>query len=174
MKRIMFFLVTLFVGIISVNAMTESELEAKLTKSYTINGATFKASDSQKVLIKRYLDQYEVTNNEADYISNKIDEAKNILQASGKGSFNNLSRADKDKIIALCTDISSNTSVKVTINKGKLVVYVPGTNDIFYSAPVNPANGDVVQTSDTLTVAIAGVISVLGIAIAVRKIRANA
>ena len=39
---------------------------------------------------------------------------------------------------------------------------------------VNPVNGDVVQTNDNLTVAIAGLISVLGIAIAVRKIRANA
>ena len=79
-----------------------------------------------------------------------------------------------DKIIALCADVSSNTSVKVTINKGKLVVYVPGTNDVFYQTPVNPVNGDVVQTNDNLTVAVAGLISVLGVAIAVRKIRANA
>ena len=183
MKKIMFFLVALFIGLVSVNAMTESELEAKLTKSYTINGSTFKASDSQKVLIKRYLDQYEVSSSDADYISGKLDEAKNILQASGKGSFYDLSRADKDKIIALCADVSSNTSVdivekectvNITINKGKLVVYVPGTNDVFYQTPVNPVNGDVVQTNDNLTVAVAGLISVLGVAIAVRKIRANA
>jgi hypothetical protein len=174
MKKVMFLLVALFIGLVSVNAMTESELEAKLTKSYTVNGSTFKASDSQKVLIKRYLDQYEVSSSDADYISGKLDEAKNILQASGKGSFYDLSRADKDKIIALCADVSSNTSVKVTINKGKLVVYVPGTNDVFYQTPVNPVNGDIVQTNDNLTVAVAGIISVLGIAIAVRKLRANA
>ena len=66
MKKVMFLLVALFIGLVSVNAMTESELEAKLTKSYTVNGSTFKASDSQKVLIKRYLDQYEVSSSDAD------------------------------------------------------------------------------------------------------------
>ena len=34
------------------------ELKSKLTQSYTVNGATFKATDSQKTAIEQYLNQY--------------------------------------------------------------------------------------------------------------------
>lgn len=174
MKKIMFFLVALFVGLVSVNAMTESALEEKLTKKYTVNGVVWEATDSQKVLVKRYLDQYEVSSADCDYIAGKFDEAMAIVKASGVKDLYKLSRADKDKIIALVADVSANTSVKASITKGTLVVYVPGTSDIFAKEQIFPKNGDVVQTSDSLTISIAGLISVVGIAIALRKIRANA
>ncbi len=174
MKKILVVLVALFIGLVSVNAMTESELEEKLTKQYTANGLTWEATDSQKVLVRRYLDQYEVSSADADYIASKLDAAIAIIKNSGVKDLKNLSRADKDKIIALVADVSANTSVKAAIIKGDLVVYVPNTNDVFAKEEINPKNGDVVQTNSNLTIAIAGVISVLGVAVAVRKIRANA
>ena len=174
MKKIMFFLVALFIGLVSVSAMTESELEEKLTKKYTVNGVVWEATDSQKVLCKRYLDQYEVSSKDADYISDKFDEAMAIIKASGVTNLYKLSRADKDKIIALVADVSANTSVKASITKGTLVVYVPGSSDVFAKEQIFPKNGAVVQTSDNVTIAVAGLVSVLGIAIALRKIRANA
>ena len=36
----------------NVNAMTESELEAKLTATYTINGHEFSLKDTEKVLFE--------------------------------------------------------------------------------------------------------------------------
>lgn len=174
MKKILVFVFALFIGIVSVNAMSEKELKTKLTESKTVNGATFKASDSQKTAIEQYLNQYEVSSSDADYIVSKLNEAFNILKASGKSSFYSMSKADKNKIIALVSDVATHTSVKVAIVKGNLVVYKPGTNEIFYETPVNPVNGDIVQTSRGLTVAIAGIISAIGIAIALRKIKVNA
>ena len=149
-------------------------IEEKLTKTYTVNGVTWGATDSQKVLVKRYLDQYEVSSSDAEYISGKIDEAIAIIKASGVKDLYKLSRADKDKIIALVADISANTSVKASITKGNLVIYVPGTSDIFAKEQIFPKNGDVVQTSDSVTIAVTGVVSILGIAVALRKLRANA
>ena len=174
MKKLLVVIIALFVGLVSVNAMTESELEEKLTKAYNVNGVVWQATDSQKVLVKRYLDQYEVSSADADYIASKLDAAIAIIKNSGVKELKNLSKADKEKIIALVADVSANTSVKAAIIKGNLVVYVPGTNDVFAKEEISPKNGDVVQTSSNLTIAIAGVISVLGIAVAVRKLRANA
>lgn len=174
MKKLLVFLFAAFIGVTSVSAMSEKELKSKLTDTYTINGATFKASDSQKTGIKQYLDTYEVSSKDADYIVSKLEEAKNVLKNSGQKSFYKMNKADKNKIIALVSDVATNTSVKVAIVKGNLVVYKPGTNEIFYETPVNPVNGDIVQTSRGLTVVIAGIISAIGIAIALRKVKVNA
>lgn len=174
MKKLMVFVCALFIGLVSVNAMSEKQLKTKLTQSYKVNGVTFKATDSQKTAIEQYLNQYDVSSSDADYIVSKLEEAFNVLKASGKTSFYKMSKTDKNKIIALVSDVATNTSVKVAIVKGNLVVYKPGTNEIFYETPVNPVNGDIVQTSRGLTVAVAGIISAVGIAIALRKVKVNA
>ena len=174
MKKLVLVLIALFVGLVSVNAMTESELEEKLTAKYTVNGVVWEATDNQKELVKRYLKEYEVSSTDADYISGKMDAAMNIVKNSGVTNLYKLSRTDKDKIIALVADISANTSVKAAITKGYLVVYAPGTDNEYAKEQIFPKNGDVVQTSSTATVAIAGIISVLGVAVALRKLKANA
>ena len=174
MKKLLVFLFVAFIGVASVSAMSTKELKAKLTDTYKVNGTTFKASDSQKTAMEQYLSQYPVSKTDADYISGKLDEAFNVLRASGKKSFYDMSKADKNKIVALVSDVATNTSVKAAIIKNNLVVYKPGTNDIFYETPINPVNGDIVQTSRGLTVVIAGVISAIGIAIALRKVKVNA
>ena len=174
MKKLLVFLFALFISVTSVSAMSTKELKAKLTDTYKVNGATFKASDSQKTAMEQYLSQYSVSKKDADYIAGKLDEAFNVLRASGKTSFYKMSKADKNKIVALVSDVATNTSVKAAIVKNNLVIYKPGTNDVFYETPINPINGDIVQTSRGLTVAIAGIISAMGIAIALRKVRVNA
>ena len=174
MKKLLVFVFALFIGIASVSAMSEKELKAKLTKEYKVNGVTFKATDAQKTALEQYLTQYDVSSSDADYISGKVDEAFNILRASGKTSFYNMSKADKKKIVDLVSDVATKTTVKAAIIKNNLVIYKPGTNDIFYETPINPVNGDIVQTSRGLTVAVAGIISAIGIAIALRKVKVNA
>ncbi len=172
MKKILLFLAVLFVGITSTSAMTESELEAKLTKKYEVNGVTFQAKDSQKNLIKSYLKTYDISSSEADYISKKLDEAFDVLKKSGKKSFYDLSSADKKKIIALVADVSSNTSVKAAIEKIYLVVYKPNSNEVFHKEPIYPTeNGDIQQTSRNITLVVAGLISMAGIALAIKKIK---
>ena len=174
MKKLLVFLFAAFISVTSVSAMSTKQLKAKLTDTYKVNGATFKASDAQKTAMEQYLNQYTVSKTDADYIAGKLDEAFNILKNSGKTSFYKMTKSDKNKIVALVSDVATHTSVKAAIVKNNLVVYKPGTNEIFYETPINPINGDIVQTSRGLTVVIAGVISAIGIAIALRKVKVNA
>lgn len=174
MKKLLVFLFALFISVTSVSAMSTKELKAKLTDTYKVNGATFKASDAQKTAMEQYLSQYKVSKKDADYIASKLDEAFNVLKESGKTSFYKMSRSDKERVVALVKDVATNTSVKAAIVKNNLVVYKPGTNDVFYETPINPINGDIVQTSRGLTIVIAGLISAVGIAIALRRVKLNA
>ena len=172
MKKLAVFFVALFVGMISVNAISSSDLEAKLSKKYVINGSTFQAKDSQKNVIRSYVKQYDLSDKDADYISKKIDEAMNVLKVSGKKSFYDLSSADKKKIVNIVADVTANTSVKLAIEKKNLVIYKPGTNEVFHKEPIYPReNGDIEQTDRSLSIAVAGLISLAGVAVAVKKLK---
>lgn len=174
MKKLIVLLCALFVGVMNVSAMTESELMDKLSQEVKVNGATFKISDTQKTAMEEYLNQYDISSKDADFIAKKVDEAFDVLKNSGKQSFYDMTESEKQQVRDLVLEVANNTKVKVAIVKGNLVVYKPGTTDVFYETPINPINGDIVQTSRGLTVAIAGVISVVGIAIAVTAVRKNA
>ena len=174
MKKLLVLLCALFVGIMNVSAMSESQLIEKLSKEIKVNGATYKISDSQKTALEQYLNQYDISSAHADIIAEKFDKAFEILKNSGKKRFYDMTKAEKQQVKDLVIEVANNTSVKVAIVKDNLVVYKPGTTDIFYETPINPVNGDIVQTSRGLTVAVAGIISAIGIAIALRKVKVNA
>lgn len=116
--------VVAFAFTLKVNAMSESELYSKITKSYTINGQTYKIDNSYAVEIKRYLDTYDVTDDEANYIATQIDEAVKVVASSGVTDIKNLSNENKDKLKSLVSNVKNNTSVNATVDKdGNLVIY---------------------------------------------------
>ena len=153
--------ITLMMSITNVSAMTKDELKTKLTKEYTINGATFKASASDIAQIERYLEQ----NN----ISAKVDEAVSIIEAGNATKLEELTTTEKDKLVALLSDISNTTSVKVTVNKGVITVYnVDGTEFTKITDMIK-------QTGANYTIVIiAGVISILGFLVIANKMKKNA
>ena len=170
-KLLLVIALVLAFGVTGVYAITESELYSKLTQEYEVNGVTFKATDAQKNLIQQYLDQYEVSSGDADYIVSKLQETFNILKNSGKTSFYDLSSSEKENIISIVADVSANTSVDCAIVDGELIVYQPGTDktEVFYDTPVNP----IAQTdsSSTLVIAGLGLVSLLGIGLALYKVK---
>ena len=116
----------ILMGTVQVKALSENDLLKKLTSSYDINGYTFQLSEGDKALVKRYLDENEISSADADYIATKIDEAIQILKDSGATDFSDFSKlpsATKNKLKSLVTDIASNTSVKATVKKGSVVIY---------------------------------------------------
>lgn len=114
----------LLVGVTNVSAMTESELEAKLTASYNINGTTFKANASQVNQIKQYLAKNEISSSDADYIASAVDRAVEVIKSSGAKSFKEIDSKYKDQLSSIAKDVTKNTAVKVTLsNDGTVSVY---------------------------------------------------
>ena len=115
--------ISLFFGMVSVNAMSEADLKAKLTQTITISGQKMTLPSETKVLVERYLNENEVSSKDCDYIANKVDEAIAIVQGEGQTDMNKLSRSSKDKLKTIVKEVSSNTSVKATVSKGVLIIY---------------------------------------------------
>ena len=85
-------------------------------------------------------------------------------------NFEKLTKAEKNEIKALLTEVSNNTSVKVTAVKNGVKVYnLDGTVFTVVTA------SKVKYTDTYMIIALAGVVSIIGIAVIARKMKkANA
>lgn len=167
--------VALFFMGTTVNAMTESELKDKITKTYTINGEKVKLSDAQVTELERYLDKYEISSKDADYISGKIDEVIAIAEKAKATSFTDLTSDEVSQVITLVSDISKNTSVKASLTKGgKLTIYEEDGKTPF-TVITDKDNGIQNTNNNYFIIVIASVISLLGIVVITKKVaKANA
>lgn len=153
------------VGITNVEAMSKDELKTKLTASYTINGAVFKLDSAQVVQLERYLDSYELSSDDADYISKKVDEAIAVIDASDVKSIDALSKQDRSKLSKLVSDVSNNTSVKASVSGGELVIYDPVTGKEFTRITKKAKQ---TGTTDYILI-VSGLVSLVGISTLVIK-----
>ena len=163
---------SLFFGINTVSAMSEADLQKKLTQSFTIAGQKVGVATDTKVLVERYLKENEVSSKDADYIASKIDEAIAILKAEGKTDFSKLSTSTKTKLKSLVSDISSNTSVKASVKKNALIIYnADGTVFAEVSKLVKQTGRETSQI--VALVSIAGVVVVAGAYLVVRQVKTS-
>ena len=91
------FLVGFFFMSTKASAITKQELEDKIGQKYVINGSEFKVSADNMVLLERYLDSYDISEADADYIASKVDEAVAIIKTSGATSIDDLSSTAKNQ-----------------------------------------------------------------------------
>ena len=124
MKKLSYLLlvVLLFVGVMKVDAITEDQLKEALTQTIEIKGTKFSVDSATKTAIERYLNQYDVSSADADYINGKINTAISILKSEGQTDFKKLSASAKNQLKGLVEDISANTSVKATVTNGTVIV----------------------------------------------------
>lgn len=162
-------LAVLFTGY-NVNAMTESELKAKITKAYVVDGQEVKITASQVTELERYLNKYELSAEDCDYISNKIDEAVTIAQNGKAKSFTELTSEEVAQMIAIVSDVSENTAVKATLTKGgKLTIYEQdGTTP--FTIITDKDNGIQNTNNNYFIIVIASAISLLGVIVITKKV----
>lgn len=175
MKKVLFLFVAVLLTTVSVNAMSKDELKDKLTKSYTINGVTYKLEAGNANMVKTYLEQNEVSEADCDYIASQVDKAVEIVKNAKVTDLSKLSTSSKNELKALVNNIGANTKVPVSIKNGKLFVgYVNEPEKAFFNDKVN-VKTDVKYTNGNLVITIASVVAVIGIAtIAVKAKKQNA
>ena len=156
-KSIILVLAAFMLFITGVSAMSESELEAKLTAAYTINGTTFQVNAAQKSQIHEYLAKNDISESDCDYIASQVDEAIKVIDDSNVTSLKDLSQSYRNKLSTIASNISKNTAVKVTLSSnGTLTVYnTDGTVFTTISTVIK-------NTSELGILYIAGAISILG------------
>ncbi|MBR3229955.1 MAG: hypothetical protein IKF91_03915 [Bacilli bacterium] len=173
MKRILITLLVFTLFLTGASAMSESDLLAKLTTSYDINGYTFQLSGGDKALAKRYLDENELSSKDADYIAGKIDEAISLMRKSGAKDFSDFGKLPsslKSSLKKLVQDVASNTSVKATVTKGKVVIYnADGTVFAEISKLVKNTGSEF-----EIIPLVALFVSIIGIVVVYKNVKANA
>ena len=159
----------------TVNAATESELLDYLSKEFTIGGETISISASDKVKIERYLNENEVTAEQADSIIAKVDEAIAVLEAAGETDLTKLSQEDKSKLVDIANSAASVLGLSVSYDASSKTISVYKDGELIESTSIS-AGDELVQTGSTnyVYVAILAVVVIAIAAVVVKKVRANA
>ncbi len=165
------------VAVSPVSAMTEAELQAKLTKSYTVNGVKVQANQKQADMIKKYLDEFEVSADDADKLSGYVDEAIKEVEKSGAKSWKELQdKGTVTKLADIATEASKLDSVDVSLNSdGTIVVRNPKTGETWDEVKVTDSK--VTNTDDSMAIVLSSgiAISLVGLLLVTKKVvKANA
>jgi len=167
------FVAILLLGILNVNAATESDLLDHIKAEYNVNGTIVKASEYQVAEAERYLNKYEISDEDATFIIQKIDEIVALAKADNAPTFTDLSSASKSKVVAIVAEISSKTSVKATLTtNGVLTIYESDGTTIFTKI----VDEDIAKQTgaNTIIYVIAGVAVLAGAVYVYRKVSSNA
>ncbi len=120
----------MFLVVTSVKAMTEDELYKKVTQTITVNGEKYAVEEGIKNQAKAYLNQFEVSSSDADYINARITKLIKILKDEKTVVGSELSASAKQQIRDMVTEIREHTSVNATVTDGALVIY-DGNGEVF-------------------------------------------
>ena len=123
--------VLFFVGLVSVSAMSEADLKAKFEETLTLNGEKYGLETGILTLVERYMNEYDVSAADADYIATRIDQAKSIIESDGHPVFADFSQANKEDLRDLVLEIKANTSVRCGVTKNSVIVYESDGTTVF-------------------------------------------
>ena len=170
MKKVFIALFTavLFLGVMNVKATTESELKTKIANGYVVDGETVKPSEYQMSEAERYLNKYEVSDADATFIAEKMDEIYELAKADKAKSFTELSSTNKQKVVAIVAEISNKTSVKATLTSdGVLTIFESDGKTVFCKI----VDKDITKQTgvSNYVLAFAGFVSVFGVAYIIKK-----
>ena len=142
---ILVLIMAVFFSFTGVKAKTEEELKEILTQTITVGGSKYSLAD--KVLVERYLDQNDVSSADADYIAERVNTAKTIIQGQGNVDFKNYPQNVKDQLKALVAEISENTSVRATLTKDGLTVYNQDNTTVVVTKLVKQTGSETSKTA---------------------------
>ena len=175
MKRVFIVLAvvaSLFVGVKSASAMTEEKLKEVFAQKFEVKGKTYTIADDAKIMLERYLNQYDVSEDHCQYIADRVNEAIDIVKKAGVTEASKMSKDTKDQLKKLVELVSTKTSVRATVKKNSVVILKPDGNVfVEIDKPIKQTGAE----SNTIAI-VAGVsflVTVAGALLVVRQVKHN-
>ena len=106
----------------TVNATTNSELPQKL---YSM-GSKYGMTSADKVKIERYLADYPVTEEQANKIVAKAEEAVKVMEDAGVTNVSKLNSKQLDKIKSIANEAATIVDVTLKFKKNSVEIYKDG------------------------------------------------
>ena len=142
-----------------VNAVTSSELADKLYEK----GSKYGMTSADKVKVERYLSEYPVTDEQADALLAKADEAVAVMEASGKTNYSELTTAEKNQLKSIAKSAAELIDVTLVFKKGSLEIYKDGK----LIETVTVTDGKLAYTGNNINVVlVVSTIAIIALAIA--------
>ena len=164
-------LVVMFVMALAtvVNATTSSELADALYEKVSAYGMT----SSDKVRVERYLAEYPVSDETADAILAKADEAIAVMDAAGVKNYSDLTTAQKNELKSIATEAAKLIDVQLVFKTKAVDVIKDGK--VIEAVTLN--DGKLAYTGNNINVVlVVSLIAIIALAITVvaKKTFANA
>ena len=154
---LMVMLVAVFATV--VNATTASELADKLYEK----GSKYGMTSADKVKVERYLSEYPVTDEQANALLAKADEAVAVMEASGKTNYSELTTAEKNQLKSIAKSAAELIDVTLVFKKGSLEIYKDGK----LVETVTVTDGKLAYTGNNMNVVlVVSTIAIIALAIA--------
>lgn len=141
-------LVVVFALATNVNAATKSELSAYLTKTHTVAGEEVSLSESDKVKVERYLSENDVTEEQADKIIAKVDEAIAVMNEAGVSDITKLSKEDKEKLVNIANEAASVLGLTISYDASTKTISIYKDGKLIESTSIT-SNSKLVQTGSS-------------------------
>ena len=177
LKIALVFAILLFCNISVAKAATNEELIAYATKSFDVNGAAVQLKAADQVKVRRYLEQYPVSEENADKIIAKIDEGIAILRAANVTDPTKLPYEKKKEILALGQQAAKLAGAELTYDAKSDAISIYRDGVLIDQATTSDA---LVQTGSEnysyIVYAIAGVavVAIAGFVVYTKKGKVNA
>lgn len=155
---LMVMLVAVFATV--VNATTASELADKLYAK----GSKYGVTAADKVKMERFLSENPVTEDQANKLLAKADEAVAVMEASGKTNYKDLTTTEKNKLKTIANEAADVLGVTLTFKKGSVEIYKDGK--LVETVTMN--DGKLAYTGNNInTVLVVSSIAIIALAMAV-------
>lgn len=163
--------------VVNVYAKTEQDLIDRISGSITLSdGNEYRLGSDDLTAAKQYLNKYELSSEDVDYILKQIDAAEKIIKKEKSGVFKNFSAANKQELRTLVENVAKYTKVDAEVKNGSVVIY--NTDDSGKrTTPFHEATKLVAQTGSSNTMAIIASISLvivlIGTVLVAKEIKTN-
>ena len=143
-------------------ATTSAELADKLYEK----GQAYGMTSADKVKIERYLSEYPVTDEEANSILAKADEAIAVMNKAGVKDYFDLTKAQKSEIKNIAKEAAEIIDVQLVFSTGKVEVVKDGK----IIETITNNDGKLAYTGNSVNIVLAVVATVAVIALAVAAV----
>ena len=165
MKKSLLISILTAVIVMAYGTFANAATTATLADELYSKGSEYGMTSADKVKIERYLSENTVTDEQANAIVAKADEAIAVMEAAGTTDYSKLTDAQKDKLKSIANSAASIIDVKLVFKKNTVEIYDNAGKLI---ETIGQNNGKLAYTGNNVNVVLTtSVIAIIALAITV-------
>lgn len=166
MKKILTIAIT-FVMMAMVAVSSYATTSSELADTLYSKGSKYGMTTADKVKIERYLADNAVTDEQANAIVAKADEAIAVMEAAGKTSYKDLTAAQKSELKTIVNEAASIADLTLKFSTSKVEVYKDGK--LVEAVTLN--NGKLAYTGSSSAIVVVSSLAIIALVAVVAKKR---